>query len=197
MSTIKEIYTDGILKTDFKSAAVLIDGNRITDRTKFNIFNRNILDLNQASDFVILYTLQVLKDEKRDQHLAAEAPKTLSLAGENGTSVTKDNGTGDTARESLNGIQIKDPKTKSLVQRRDPLNGIQIKEPTKNRSSITINGSAPPSPQTFVRINGNLVTDFSNIELYLDGKKVKDVNITIVIEIKKDSLLKYVRLAKK
>ena len=188
MSTIKEIYTDGILKTDFKSAIVYINGNKISEKTKFNIFNRIVLDLNQNTDFTILYTLQVLKDEKRDQHIKTTVEPVVekfNLAEDVSTS-----------RESLNGIQIKDPKSSS-ARKTDPLNGIQIKEPTKNRSSITINGSTPSSTQTFVRINGNLITDFSIIELYLDGKKIKDVNITIVIEIKKDSLLKYIRLAKK
>lgn len=162
---IKEIYVDGILRTDYKTSAVFIDSQIIKDSTKFNIFNRRVLDLDQNSDFVILYTLQVIKDDKREQQKG----------------------------DPLNGIQIKDPK-KSVAG--DPLNGIQIKEPSKNKSSITINGT-PSTDATAVRINGKLITDQSNIELYLDGKKVKDSNIVIVIEIKKDNLLKYVRLQKK
>lgn len=181
---IKEIYVDGILRTDYKTSAVFIDGQIIKDSTKFNIFNRRVLDLDQNSDFAILYTLQVIKDDKRDQQKGDPL---------NGIQIKDPKRTATTEGDPLNGIQIKDPK-KSVTG--DPLNGIQIKEPSKNKSSITINGT-PSTDATAVRINGKLITDQSNIELYLDGKKVKDSNIIIVIEIKKDNLLKYVRLQKK
>lgn len=196
MSVIKEIYVDGVLRKDFKSSAVYIDNQLIKDSTKFNIFNRRVLDLDQNSDFKMLYTLQVLKDEKRDQYknndplngIQIKEPK-LTQSTDTGTSTTEATIAGD----PLNGIQIKDPKTRGS----DPLNGIQIKEPVKNKSSITINGvNASLDAQTIVRINGNLVTDASKIDLYLDGRKVKDVNFTIVIEITKDNLLKYVRRLK-
>jgi len=198
MSIIKHIYTDGILKTDFKTAAVFIDGSNITTKTKFNIFNRNVLDLNQASDFTILYTLQVLKDEKRDQHLEGKPKKDQTSAFSIAVAEEEAETTTPIVEEKINNNSSF--RTQSITDKlavKDASNGIPIKEPTKNRSSITINGISPSAPQTFVRINGNLVTDFSKIELYLDGKKVKDANITIVIEIKKDSLLKYLRQAKK
>jgi len=181
MSIIKEIYVDGILRTDFKKSSVYIDGQEIKESTKFNIFNRRVLDLNQNKDFSILYTLQVLKNEKRNQNndplngIQIKDPKQIS------------------SDDPLNGIQIKDPK-RSVSD--DPLNGIQIKEPTKNKSSITING-ASATGTTFVRIKGKLITDLSKIELFLDGKKIKDTNLTIVINITKNNLLKYIRLQKK
>jgi len=188
MSKIKEIYVDGFLRSDFKTSALYINGQQITESTKFNIFNRRILDLNQNSDFTILYTLQVLKDEKRD--LSNEEGDPL-----NGIQIKEPSliETSSDSEDPLNGIQIKEPTSRG----KDPLNGIQIKEPTKNRSSITINGTSSSDSSTFVRINGNLVTDKSIIELFLDGRKVKNANLTIVIEIKKDDLLRYIRLKKK
>jgi hypothetical protein len=203
MSKIKEIYVDGSLRTDFKTSALYIDGQEIKTNTKFNIFNRRVLDLNQNSDFTILYTLQVLKDEKRDQAeqndplngIQIKEPSLAEVADANEIDDIRDLNEAAESNDPLNGIQIKDPKRLSTGT--DPLNGIQIKEPTKNKSSITINGTSSSDTSTFVRINGNLVTDQSRIELFLDGKKVKNANLTIVIEIKKDDLLKYVRLKKR
>lgn len=157
MSSIKEIYIDGLLRKDYKTADVYISGKRIRSNSKFNIFNRRILDLDQSSNFTIIYTLSILKAEKKEQNDEQQMDKTRT--------------------------------DKSDV-------GLPVKEPTKNKSSILINGTDASDSQTFVRIDGLLITDNSVIELFLDGKKIKDSAITIVFDVTKDNLLKYTRRLK-
>lgn len=162
MDIIKSIYLDGVLKSDFNFASVFIDGIEIKNTTKFNILNSKILDLDQNSEFTLLYNLTVNGIQIKDPEV-------------------KDDG-------NVNGIQIKDPAVKDEGN----VNGIQIKDPVINVSSIILNGVLIKDDVN-ARIDGVLITDETDIQLFIDGTKVKDVNFKVVIDIHKDNLLNYNR----
>lgn len=67
MKFIKEIYINDVLKTDFKTILLVVDGEALDDSVKFNILSYKILDLNQNEDFNIKMYLNIINEAENEE----------------------------------------------------------------------------------------------------------------------------------